>query len=210
VRVATGRRTRRCSRRGLRSPRSPQPSQLSAGVRRTSRWFERTPVNDLYFRCETCKRFVDAGYRWANATLVEGGVVRQDDFVHGGTNLPPVSPKAVLDCSEYWSGADESPFLATQLPLVRRFLEAHSGHQLSFGDIHRFHRPECEWLEWLCDDPESNESPRVYAETLGLSSWGDVESYVQSHRPPWWWTTAAARHAARRKFEELVQRVTHS
>jgi hypothetical protein len=167
-------------------------------------------VNELYFRCETCKRFVEAGYRWAYATLVEPGVVHADDYVTGGTSLPAVSAEAVLGAAPYWQVAAQDALLAQQLDRVRTFLLHHGKHTLSFGDIHRLHRPAHEWLSWLSEDGETAPLPRYFAEVLKLKSWADVESHVRTLRvPPWWWS-GDNRIAARRKFEESVQGVTQS
>jgi hypothetical protein len=102
-------------------------------------------VNDRYFRCEDCKRFVEAGHRWAFCKLVQTGVVAEDDLADGGNSLPIVSASAVLAAGEYWGESDGDSraraVLAAQLTRVRKFLSTHQDHRLSFGDIHRFHRP---------------------------------------------------------------------
>jgi hypothetical protein len=165
-------------------------------------------VNTLYFRCEDCKRYIDAGYRWAYWSLVAPGIVAQDDFGEGGQSLPIVSVDAVLKAQAYWDGAAEAPWLAALFPKVKEFLDVHGSHRLSFGDIQRLEYPPQEWLDWLCDDAQPDESPRYLVEVLRLSRWGDVEKrYRQGRRTPWWWDIAGERMAARRRFEELTQGV---
>jgi hypothetical protein len=165
-----------------------------------------TSMNDLYFRCEDCKRFVDAGYRWAYVTLVRPGVVVEDDFADGGSNLPVISAAAVLAAHDYWQESDGDEraraALASQLARVKAFLEAHQRHRLSFGDLHRFHRPEDEWLNWLSED-DAPLLPRNLVEVLGCSDWSQVEAAVAG-RTPWWWG-GKNMAAARRRFDDLVR-----
>ncbi len=163
-------------------------------------------MNDLYFRCETCKRFVEAGYRHAYWTLVEPGVVLADDYVTGGTTLPPVSAEAVFAAKAYWAASANDSAIAEQLGRVRAFLSDHARHSLSFGDIHRLHAPADEWLGWRCDDRDGGLLPRDLVEGLRLSTWTEVEAYLsRTGGSPWWWSSPDARQAARRKFEELVR-----
>jgi len=60
-------------------------------------------MNDVYFACRTCKRFVDAGYRWAYATLELSNVVQ-----HG----QQLEVDAVFSATEYWNGAQQPRGLA--------------------------------------------------------------------------------------------------
>jgi hypothetical protein len=114
----------------------------------------------------------------------------------------------VLSTDAYWKGAADTPWLAVHLARVKPFLVAHRAHRLSFGDFHRLHSPPEEWLDWRCDDPDSDLSPRVFVEVLELTTWGEVTRYVESREQrPYWWDLADMRTAARRKFEELTQRV---
>lgn len=162
-------------------------------------------MNNLYFRCEDCKRYLDAGYRWAYCTLVEPGIVAEDDFIEGGSSLPILSASTVLGTSEYWQVPDDNKALAAQLGRVRAFLLAHSDHRLSFGDLHRF---EGEWFEWLCEDEGSNLLPRYLIEVHGFTRWGQVQEFMKRRKdPPWWWRNRVDRVAARRRFEELAQGV---
>ncbi len=120
---------------------------------------------------------------------------------------------AVLAADEYWQESDGDEraraALACQLKRVKQFLQQHQSHRLGFGDFHRFHRPEDEWLEWLCEDEGTDLLPRHSVEVLGYGAWSEVERHVASLRiAPWWWTPAN-RAAARRRFEELTQGVRH-
>jgi len=164
-------------------------------------------MNDLYFRCEECKRFIDAGYRWAYVTLVRPGIVAQDDFAEGGNTLPDVSAAAVLAADEYWKESDgdarSRAALASQLKQVKLFLQQHQAHRLSFGDMHRFHSPEDEWLEWLSEGDAP--LPRNLVEVLGFSTWAEVETLLAHGPAPWWWAGGKNRAAARQRFDALVR-----
>jgi hypothetical protein len=168
-----------------------------------------TLVNDLYFRCEDCKRYIDAG-RWAYATLVQSGAVSADDFGNGGTDLPVVSVKAVLGAKAYWDAPEGNDALLDRLKIVREFLTVHGQHRLSFGDVHRFHRPPDEWMDWLCLDIEAELSPRYLVEVLGFVTWFEVERHVSRlTRQPWWWSEKN-QEATRRHFEVLAERTRPS
>jgi len=50
-------------------------------------------MNCRYFACTDCKKYIDAGYRWAYCMLEDPGIVRLDETV---------SASAVLAAAEYW------------------------------------------------------------------------------------------------------------
>lgn len=91
-------------------------------------------MNCLYFACADCKRYIDAGYRWAYWQLQHPGIVRVGEAV---------SPSAVLAAGDYWSPPrdEHSDWLLREvLPAVRRFFTEHREHRLLFLQEEHFCR----------------------------------------------------------------------
>ena len=180
-------------------------SRLAAQrVRRTTLVGSPRPMNEPYFRCEDCKRYIEAGHRTALRALIDAGLVTDADFSEGRSTA--VSAGAVLGAQQYWQDSDGEESAraayAAHLTRVRAFLHGHSDHRLSFGDCHTI-VTGLEWLDWLSEDAEP--LPRHFSETLGLRTWGEVEQHVQELRlKPWWWR-GDLKAAARHRFEELTQ-----
>lgn len=89
-------------------------------------------MNCRYFACADCKRYVDAGYRWAYWQLEHPGVVRLGE---------QVSESALLAALAYWQPPpdEQSEWLMQQiLPRVRRFLAEHTAHRLLFLEDEHF------------------------------------------------------------------------
>lgn len=161
-------------------------------------------MNRLFFFCEECKVFSDAGYRRGLSALVACGVISeerldQDSFV-------PLEGPSVLECPQYWDAPSGESLTASGV--TRVFIERHRSHPLSLGDIHRLTRHN-EWPDWLIDEEGAETLPRYFIEKLGLRKWSDVEEHVSRMRyRPWWWGAEPLgenRAVARRRFEELAQ-----
>jgi hypothetical protein len=110
---------------------------------------ERTPMNNRYFGCWTCKTYTDAGYRWACYQLEDTGIIRMDQ---------PIDVRAVLEASDYWNppaGHETDWHCDEVLPRVRRFLGEHGDHHIIY--INREWAfdpggPLSDWVEWRgCD-----------------------------------------------------------
>ena len=89
-------------------------------------------MNCLYFACADCKRYIDAGYRWAYWQLQHPGVVCLGEAV---------SASAVLAAADYWTPPpdEQSDWLMQEiLPAVRRFFTEHSEHRLLFLEDEHF------------------------------------------------------------------------
>jgi hypothetical protein len=86
-------------------------------------------MNSIFFVCTDCKKYTDAGYRWAYWTLEKPGIV----------NLgKPFSADAVFAATEYWNPPPEEGarwLIDDVLPTVRDFLTEHKQHKLIFSDL---------------------------------------------------------------------------
>src|SRR5262245_43855683 len=149
-------------------------------------------MNDLYFACRTCKRFVDAGYRWAYATLERSNLVQ-----HG----QQVDVSAIFSATEYWNGAETAAWLDPVLTRVHAFLHAHHAHELIFGEQEDFITVDSlEFLDWIEDADQPAWTPRHFTERFHFTHWREVEAYLREHpqEQPWWWGIAELRRAGRR------------
>lgn len=156
-------------------------------------------MNSLYFACRDCKCFIEAGDRWAYATLEQPEIIRRGQ---------PIALHEVLDAPEYWHPPDDAAWLDSVLARARDFLLRHAGHDLIFGEEADF-LPDytVEYLDWLEDSPQPiTWTPRHFIEQLRFTQWREVEHYLRSHpdERPWWWAPPEMRMAARRKFEQRV------
>lgn len=164
-------------------------------------------MNNLFFACEHCKEYIDAGYRWAYFTLVRSGHVDRDERVDSDR---------VLQTEQYWNPPidEQSQWLHQLLPEVKRFLIKHQNHTIQFGDfIDLFDNDDgFDWLDLSPDIPEL--SPRYFIEVLEIYSWEDVIEYIQQMpRQPWWFyadlknahpEVVRCFYGARDAFERLV------
>jgi hypothetical protein len=151
-------------------------------------------MNNVYFSCEACKVYINAGYRWCYWALEKPGVVSPEI---------PVDVDAVLARKEYWAGEAKNAWLADRLPKVHRFLEVHSLHRVEYGDLERLVENN-EHLNWLCED-EDELLPRYFVERLGYTQWEQVRSHLKRHQHrPWWSVDEESKENARVKFHELV------
>lgn len=164
-------------------------------------------MNEVYFVCFTCKTYHDAGYRWCSAHLEYPGIVRCSE---------PVFVEAVFDADEYWKGVElqeeQAQWLHDALPSIKKFLEKHRNHNLSYEVAENFLWND-EELDWM--DEEDAEypdmSPRFFVERLDYIDWQRVVEYVEKVEKtiglePDWWFEPTKREKAKRKFEELARR----
>ena len=110
-----------------RTDASVAPLPRASAAERQGRWAD--TMNNVYFACEGCRMMVDAGYRWAYWELEHHGVVQR---------RKAVSVEAVLATAAYWAPDAEPPskWLTDEvLPAVRLFLDVHSSHQVTYGDV---------------------------------------------------------------------------
>ena len=92
-------------------------------------------MNCRYFVCCDHLVYIDAGYRWAYWYLEYPKIIAKDS---------PFDVTAVLTCKEYWDYLpDDIGYLSRLMPLVRRFLDDHSGHNLVYAEE-----------EWLLDQED--------------------------------------------------------
>jgi hypothetical protein len=162
-------------------------------------------MNDVYFFCEACKTYIEAGYRHAVHSLERCGLLPEDLLGREVTHAS-VSAADVLACVAYWDTTGLPEANAEQVWRARSFIDAHVAHPLSFGDIHRVLGRGLPWWEWMNEDGQTDLTPRFLVERLGLAGWEDVESYVAAaRRRPWWWSIPSARVEARRRFEESAR-----
>lgn len=127
--------------------------------------------------------YIDAGYRWAYATLEDTGIVQRGK---------PVDPTSVLTASEYWNPEpdERTNWLTSEvLPSVRRFLNEHAGHGIVFGEDDMFFDSNPDWfLDWIQEGYGTTPWPRFLHERVQLKSWTAVGEYVSRlpHSPSWW------------------------
>jgi hypothetical protein len=156
-------------------------------------------MNDLFFACRDCKRFTDAGYRWAYWNLERTGVVLRGQ---------PIKADTIFSAAEYWSTTEADVWLSSILTHARVFINRHINHDLIFGEEEDFILVDTlEFFDWIEDSEQSTVwMPRHFTEQLCLTHWRDVEQYIREHpaEQPWWWSVAEVRLAGRRKFEQLV------
>lgn len=86
-------------------------------------------MNNVYFACQTCKTYLDAGYRWAYLYLERPKIVEQGKAV---------SVSAVFSARTYWEVPPGGWPTPEHLLLVRQFLLDHSEHSLTYGDSQLF------------------------------------------------------------------------
>lgn len=157
-------------------------------------------MNDVYFACRDCCEMVDAGYRWAYATLEHPGIVSRSS---------PVRPDVVLSHADYWTpppAAGSRPELTHDaLLIVRPFLARHRSHSLAYGDYHEITDSEpAGTLRWLDRSHPARLTLRHFREVLGLRRWTEVLKWVESNRPPWWWSIDDIKDAVRVDIERLA------
>jgi hypothetical protein len=164
-------------------------------------------MNEVYFFCEKCRVYRNAGYRHAVLSLCECGLI-DESLLSRDEPYTSIDGEGVLRCRAYWTQERATGELADRLRGARTFLQEHQSHALSFGDIHRILRPGEQWYEWLSEDGDEDPLPRYLAERLHLRTWSEVETYVASRRlPPWWWQDEGSetRIQAREAFEEAAR-----
>jgi hypothetical protein len=153
-------------------------------------------MNDVYFRCEDCKIYIDAGFHWAAHTLEEANVVQQEH---------DVAVEKVLACNDYWE--TKNPKVQAILQQVAQFLFAHQHHRIMYGDSQFLFRGEGnEYLNWMYDtDEDIKLLPRDFVERLGFASWEEVLSYLNTlEYPPWWVYDDDDLKKVKDKFLQLV------
>lgn len=148
-------------------------------------------MNAVFFKCEQCKEYIDAGGRWAILKLVNPRIVSDEGEER------PINVEKVLDCTEY----------IEKLPVTREFLEAHRGHTVIFTGLYDIFETG-EWLDLMAHGRvESHEvKPRTFVEKLKYTRWEEVEAYLrQADVPPVWIEDEGMVRMARERFEQLVQ-----
>jgi hypothetical protein len=164
-------------------------------------------VNNIYFFCESCKVFVDAGYRWAYWTLEEPGIVRRDEAVDSDL---------VMATQEYWNPErdDRSQWLIKEvLPSVRHFFEEHRAHRIIFGEGDIVFDASPDWfLEWIQEGFLASPLPRFCYERVRCSSWTAVCEYINTLKlKPSWWKDLDERGRAERWYKaRLVHGISDS
>ncbi len=161
-------------------------------------------MNNLYFACTDCRIYVDAGYRWAYWQLEATQLVARGQAV----NI-----EAVLAATNFWSPPDDgnSAWLTREVfPSLREFFAAHAAHRVIFGEQEQIITTEAEHFEWMQVGYLLEPSPRYFVEVLGMRSWVEAVSYMESlESPPWWWRYRDAEPSlaekARRKMEKLLR-----
>ncbi len=121
-------------------------------------------MNCRHFGCKHCRKYVDAGYRWAYWTLEEPGIVALNTAV---------DVAAVVAREEYWSPPLEelSAWLYSEvLPTVRYFLADHAEHGVLYLDSDFIFDPEREGWGWV----------ELMAENSGDAS---KHTKITHHRP---------------------------
>ncbi len=108
-------------------------------------------MNDRFFACPKCRKYTDAGYRWAYWTLEEPGCVT----LRGGVNC-----RSVLSCNEYWNPSDDdrNDWLANSiLPTVRKFIAEHESHGIVYTESDEIWSEESLLHNWIEIDDSSAE-----------------------------------------------------
>ena len=163
-------------------------------------------MNDLFFACQDCREYIDAGYRWCYWTLEEPGIVIKGQ---------PINVSDVLNAKAYWTV--DAEWLEDLLPRVSQFLLAHKAHNIVYGNSEDFMEFDdltrsdsfLDWINILNDRPDGFK-PRDFVERLGFQTWSQVLDYVKdSANQPYWWHSwpnpeESPIHAARIKFESLA------
>jgi hypothetical protein len=163
-------------------------------------------MNCLYFACQDCKIYIDAGYRWAYWELEEAAIV---------TRGKQVDIEKVLAAESYWNldEEDSSHWLYTEIfPPLRKFIEEHREHHIVFDEEEGFVSGADQW-DWMQIGYLLVPTPRYFLEVMGFTSWEQVKEYIGNmERPPWWWEIdwreEKPHEECKRKFEELVNKQT--
>jgi hypothetical protein len=148
-------------------------------------------MNAVFFKCEQCKEYIDAGGRWAILKLVNPRIVSDEGEER------PIDIGKVLACAEY----------IDKLPVTREFLEAHRGHTVIFTALYDIFETG-EWLDLTAHGRvEPYEvKPRTLVEKLGFTRWEEVEAWIERADPPPLWTEdPGLLGVARERFEQLVK-----
>jgi hypothetical protein len=157
-------------------------------------------MKDLYFACNDCKIYIDAGHRWAYIQLENTGIVSRG---------AKVDVEDVLRSRDYWNPPDnpESRWLRDEvIPAVRDFLNKHQKHSVVFGREEDFAPLGAAYLDWMQVGYLPQPSARSLVESMGMKSWDDVLEYVGKKKiPPAWWDIPPFREQVRQRVEELIQ-----
>jgi hypothetical protein len=164
-------------------------------------------MNNVYFACQDCKKYIDAGYRSTLSTL----------YLDQWDQFPiTVSVDEVLSYKDPLDSVADRPYLAGAVPSAHYFLVAHQTHNILFGDdesFKNFDEPNYSYLQWLdvgsLEEPTLNTTcfePRYFVEhqSLRFSSWSQVEAYCGEHYCSWS-DDAYATAVAKNIFLQAVQ-----
>src|SRR5947209_7404288 len=103
-------------------------------------------MNCRWIGCDRCKKYVDAGYRWAYWMLEEPGIVKPGE---------PVDLSALLSQHEFWNPTpdEDSSWLTEQvLPTLKHFLNKHRDHGLRYVESDMVWDPEGRFADWAEDE----------------------------------------------------------
>jgi hypothetical protein len=159
-------------------------------------------MNNLYFACNDCKIYIDAGYRWAYWQLEDPGVVSRRKVI---------SVESVLAASNFWNPPKDeiSRWLYDEIfPPLKTFLGDHKDHLIVFGDIEDLIPDDdaC-YLDWMQIGYRMQPTPRYFAEVLGLNTWIQVDQYMETQEfLPAWWIDLPWRVEGKKRFEELIRK----
>ena len=137
-------------------------------------------MNDHYFNCMDCKRFIEAGYRWGYFTLVQDGPITIDQ---------PIDVEAVFQVNEFWNPPTTKghDWIREILPGIQDFLIAHKEHTIIYNDRQVIEN-ERSGFDWVDKSSHPQLTPRYLAEVFQLQSWEDVENKLKKEDiAPWWW-----------------------
>jgi hypothetical protein len=156
-------------------------------------------LNNVYFKCEDCKEYIDAGYRWSYCLLVQTGIIEDES---------KIDVQKVLDYKPFWDGTTKGDWLANLLPKVELFLENHKNHKVFYTELDSLYDNN-ELLELLaiCDEDDYTEiTPRYFVDTKGYERWEQVIEHISKMRaqPVWFDDYDNMKDMAKKKFEYFV------
>ena len=160
-------------------------------------------MNDVYFFCTDCKKFIDAADRWAVHTLETPGIVRLKECV---------DVSEILAVDEYFRPPEEKygPRVSIRIKFgkyIENFLIRHKEHNVIYNEF-EFLLNNYDYLEWFDEgDTDGGGLPRNAIEQLNITTWESYIEHIEGMRfEPHWYGFDEQMEKAKEVFELIASK----